>query len=630
VKSTDLPGTSPAAKDLLLRLDGEGKVADWNEALAQRWSRPAERALGASLADLLLPLEPAALPQPAEISAGAGWSGTVVLVPSDGAVPRVASVALRRDGQGFELRLASEPSERAGEVGAPGIGTQPDSQRLAGLLECMPGFCYTVNRQLVFTSSAGKGLGNLNLRPGQVVGMNLCDMWGTREPSYEPLLCHLRALAGITGTYQDFCLGRSLEYQIRPLRDAGGSIIGAIGVGVDVTDREQAREQQAKLTAQLRQAQKMEAIGRLAGGVAHDFNNFLTCIMGNLSLLEGRVAHEAEACLVEANAAVDNAAALTRQLLAFGRKQVISPRPLHLGSLVERLSRILQRLVGGRIQLKLTSAPGLWSVNADPGQLEQILVNLVMNARDAITDEGEITIETRNAAFAACAPPEPLGPGEYVELSVRDSGRGMSDVVRARLFEPFFTTKDLGAGTGLGLATVYGAVQQNAGAISVDSELGKGTSFRILLPRVNAASVAERPAASSSSAPAMSGGTETILLVEDEPSVLELANYTLQQLGYNVLPCASPDEALRTFGDYQKRIQLLVTDVVMPRMNGRELAARITALQPGISVLFSSGYGENIIAKQGVIDDGLHFIGKPYRPRELAAKVRCLLDQRDV
>jgi CheY-like chemotaxis protein len=201
-------------------------------------------------------------------------------------------------------------------------------------------------------------------------------------------------------------------------------------------------------------------------------------------------------------------------------------------------------------------------------------------------------------------------------------------VVRRRLFEPFFTTKDIGEGTGLGLATVYGAVQQNGGAITVDSELGKGSTFRILLPRVTAALSSETTSAGRAAPAAVVGGKETILLVEDEPAVLDLAHRTLQQLGYNVLPCASADEALRTFGEYQSRIELLVTDVVMPRMNGNELAARVSALSPGVSVLFSSGYGESIVAKQGVALDGPHFISKPYRPRELAAKVRALLDQR--
>jgi len=609
-------------------VDAQGRIASWNAALAQRWGRPEAQALGQPLGQLLVAIEPRALPDFGSACALGPWLGTVALLPAGEATPRLAGLrAVRLASGGWELSLSPAPEQPAAELetGVPGNAEHHDTQRLAAVLEHMPGFCYTVNRELTFTSSAGGGLAHLNLRPRQVVGMSLFDLWGTREASYEPLLCHLRALSGIPGTYQDFCLGRSLEYQIQPLRGANGSVVGVIGVGFDVTDREQARKQEAQLTAQLRQAQKMEAIGRLAGGVAHDFNNYLTCIMGNLSLLEGRVHQEVDACLVEANAAVDNAAALTRQLLAFSRKQVISPRPLSLSSLVERLSRILERLVGARIQLRTRCDAELWSVNADPGQLEQVLVNLVMNARDAISDEGEVLIETCNLELSSGA--EPLPPGDYVCLSVRDSGRGLSDVVRARLFEPFFTTKDQGAGTGLGLATVYGAVQQNGGAISVESELGKGTTFRILLPRVEAPCSQDAPLPSTSMS-ALSGGTETILLVEDEPSVLELAHCTLQQLGYNVLPCASADEALRALGEYQGRIELLVTDVVMPRMNGRELSARINALRPGISVLFSSGYGENIIAKQGVIDDGLHFIGKPYRPRELAAKVRVLLDQR--
>jgi signal transduction histidine kinase/ActR/RegA family two-component response regulator len=613
-------------------VDGQGRIASWNAALAQRWGRPEAQALGQPLAQLLVAIEPRALPDFGSPSGAEPWLGTVALLPIGEATPRLAGLrAVRLESGAWELSLspAREQPPAELETGVPGNAEHHDTQRLSAVLEHMPGFCYTVNRELVFTSSAGGGLAHLNLRPRQVVGMSLFDLWGTRDASYEPLLCHLRALSGVPGTYQDFCLGRSLEYQIQPLRGADGSVVGVIGVGFDVSDREQARRQEAQLTAQLRQAQKMEAIGRLAGGVAHDFNNYLTCIMGNLSLLEGRVQQEVEACLVEANAAVDNAASLTRQLLAFSRKQVISPRPISLSSLVERLSRILERLVGERIQLRTRCATELWSVNADPGQLEQVLVNLVMNARDAISDQGEVAIETRNLELGAGRepPPEPLGPGDYVCLSVRDSGRGLSDVVRARLFEPFFTTKDQGAGTGLGLATVYGAIRQNGGAITVESELGRGTTFRILLPRVEALCTQDAPLPSTSmSAP--SGGTETILLVEDEPSLLELAHCTLQQLGYNVLPCASADEALRTFAEYRGRIELLVTDVVMPRMNGRELSARINALRPGISVLFSSGYGENIIAKQGVIDDGLHFIGKPYRPRELAAKVRVLLDQR--
>jgi signal transduction histidine kinase len=616
-------------------IDREGVVSGWDPAFDSLWGRSAEQAMGRKINQLLVALEPSALPDLADVQRTGAWSGIVALLPTNGNAPRASGIRLARSDapDAIELQLAplAVLIDEAPTSDAP-LDVGRDLQRLAAILEFMPGFCYTVDRNLVFTSSSGKGLEVLNLRPGQVIGVNLRDLWGTREDTYEPLVCHLKALAGIPSHYKDVCLGRSLEYLIRPLRDDAGQIVGAIGVGVDVTDIQYARQEQTKLTAQLLQSQKVEALGRLAGGIAHDFNNFLTCIMGNLALLERYVARdsEAHAFLGQANAAVDSAASLTRQLLAFSRKQVISPRPINLSALVERMGKILVRLIGDRIQLHVDCSGELWNVNADPGQLEQVVINLVMNARDAIAEEGRILIETRNlgANHPETALPEPLSPGDYVALSVTDSGRGMSDVVRARLFEPFFTTKDIGEGTGLGLATVYGAVQQNGGGISVESELGKGSTFRILLPRVDLATSEEAPASGRKGSVAVAGGTETILLVEDEPLVLELAQRTLQQLGYNVLPCASPDEALRVFAEYQTRIELLVTDLVMPRMNGKELAGRISALSPGVSVLFSSGYGENIIAKQGIIDDGLHFIGKPYRPRELALKVRCLLDQR--
>jgi signal transduction histidine kinase/CheY-like chemotaxis protein len=617
-------------------IDRKGTVSAWNSAFDTLWGRSAADAVGRRLDQLLVALEPSVLPDFGSVEPTAGWSGIVALVPTNGNAPRTTGIRLTTEqgADGLELELAPL-SVLAAEPPTTDVPLEAgrDLQRYAAVLELMPGYCYTVDRDLVFTSSAGKGLENLNLRPGQVIGMNLRDLWGTREDTYEPLVCHLKALAGIPATYKDVCLGRSLEYLIRPLRGAEGDVVGAIGVGVDVTDVERLRQEQVRLNAQLLQAQKVEALGRLAGGIAHDFNNFLTCIMGNLSLVEHHVAGnpEAQGFLQAANSAVDSAASLTRQLLAFSRKQVISPRPIDLSALVSRLGKILVRLAGDRITLHTDCSAGLWSVSADPSQLEQVLVNLVVNARDAIARDGQITIVTRNEDLSGhgAALPESLRPGRYVSLSVQDSGRGLSDVVRARLFEPFFTTKEVGEGTGLGLATVLGAVQQNGGAITVESELGKGSTFRILLPRVDVAAEREwAPGARTQQEDAVAGGTETILLVEDDLLVLELAQRTLQQLGYNVLPCSSPDEALRTFGEYQSRIALLVTDLVMPRMNGKELAARISALSPGVSVLFSSGYGENIIAKQGVIGGDLNFIGKPYRPRQLAAQVRSLLDQR--
>lgn len=496
----------------------------------------------------------------------------------------------------------------------------------------MPGFCYTINRNLVFTWSMGAGLGALNLRPGECVGTSLGQLWGTTDPTYEPLACHLRALEGEPQMYQDVCAGRSLEYHLIPLYDADRSIVGAIGVGFDVTEQALAKEEHAKLAAQLRQAQKMEAIGRLAGGVAHDFNNLLTCILGNLSLAETRLEQTSPLLrhLAVATAAAESAATLTRQLLAFGRKQVIDPRPVNLSTLIERVRGMLERMIGESIALSIRCADDLWYVQADPGQLEQVLVNLLVNARDAIMGTGEVRVETSNLELTAPRPdvPSTLALGRYVVLTVEDTGRGMSEIVRSRLFEPFFTTKETGAGTGLGLATVYGAIQQNGGSIVVDSELGRGSTFRIFLPQVDVEPSAFTEVITPPPPSRPRGGTETILLVEDEPLVLELAHCALQESGYTVLACAGADVALRTFADYPQAIDLLVTDVVMPRMNGRELAGRISALRPGIAVLYSSGYGEDIIARQGVLEAGLHFLEKPYRPSDLLLKVREILDSR--
>jgi len=615
------------------RIDREGNVSGWDPAFETLWGRPAAQALGRKLAQLLVALEPETLPDLLSVQCAGAWSGVVALVPSNGNAPRTSGIRLTRSGDGLELQLAPL-SVLASEEPSGDAPVEPgrDLQRFAALLEMLPGYCYTVDRELTFTSSSGKGLAVLNLRPGQVIGLNMRTLWGTREDTYEPLVCHLKALAGISSNYRDVCLGRSIEYLIRPLRSAAGDVVGAIGVAIDVTEAEHARQEREKLVAQLRQAQKLEAMGRLAGSVAHDFNNFLTCIMGNLSLLEKHVSQgsEAESLIAQTNVALDSAASLTRQLLAFNRKQVFSPRPLNASSLVERLHKILQRLAGPRISVQTDCHPELWSVNADAGQLEQVLVNLVLNARDAINDEGKIVIETRNYLADAGKPlPEPLRPGSYVALSVSDSGRGLSDVERARLFEPLFSTKGPGQGTGIGLATVYSTVRQSGGTVTVESELGKGTTFRVWLPRVEAAPAPEA-AVGSARELAVAGGTETVLLVEDEPLVLEFAQRTLQQLGYNVLPCSSSDEALRVFGDYQSRIQLVVTDVLLPRLSGKDLAVRLRALSPGVAVLFCSGAGEAPLDGLGTGFDsvGCDTIDKPYRPRELALKVRQLLDQR--
>ena len=383
----------------------------------------------------------------------------------------------------------------------------------------------------------------------------------------------------------------------------------------------------AQTQAQLGQSQKMEAVGRLAGGIAHDFNNLLTVVIGRselaLARLRGDDPLRRDLGLIQSTS--QRAAGLVRQLLAFSRKQVLRPEVLDLGAVVAGLQGMLRRLIGEDIDLLAVVAPGLGRVTADPGQLEQVIVNLVVNARDAMPGGGRITIETANVDLdeAVAAEREGLRPGAYVRLAVRDTGHGMDAETQARIFEPFFTTKEVGKGTGLGLATVYGIVKQSEGAIRVESQAGRGTTFTIHLPRVPE----EAAPAPAAAAPAtLLRGTETILLVEDDPELRALGIEVLQASGYTVLEAREGNEALLVMERHPGPLHLLVTDVVMPRMGGRALAERLASLRPELRVLFMSGYSEAAIAQHGVLDPGTAFMPKPFTPEGLTRKVREVLD----
>jgi len=375
----------------------------------------------------------------------------------------------------------------------------------------------------------------------------------------------------------------------------------------------------------------MEAVGRLAGGVAHDFNNLLTSITGNvqLALMDLRPFDPLTETLSEIGKAADSAAALTRQLLTFSRKQLIKPRALDLNELISRMQKMLARLIGEDVQLKTILGKGLGAVKIDPGQFEQIVVNLAVNARDAMPDGGQLVIETAGVDLDeeycrrhSCSPSR-----SYAMLAVSDTGQGMSEEIKDHLFEPFFTTKEKGKGTGLGLAVIYGVVRQAGGTIEVYSELGQGTTFRIYLPRVeeNAQRIEKE-----SQAMEMPGGKETVLLVEDEVILRVLGVKVLKRLGYQVLEADSGGDALVIAERHTEPIHLLLTDVVMPGMNGRELAERMTKMHPEMKVLYTSGYAENVIAHRGVIEQGLNFIGKPYAPQQLAKKLRDILGNESV
>jgi len=410
---------------------------------------------------------------------------------------------------------------------------------------------------------------------------------------------------------------------ISAVRDAAGKTTSYVAVKEDITE-------QKGLEDQLHQAQKMESIGRLAGGVAHDFNNMLMVISGyaDLTLMQTASDDPRHQGLQEIKNAARRSADLTRQLLAFARKQTVAPVVLDMDETIEGMLKMLRRLIGEDIELAWLPGAGLWKVRIDPSQIDQLLANLAVNARDAIAGVGKITIKTENVVLDAsyCARHHGCSLGDHVLLMVSDTGVGMSQEVVAHIFEPFFTTKEEGKGTGLGLATVYGIVKQNLGFVSVESEPGQGTTFRVHLPRF-----AEKAKAGSLAAQSreeiLPGGAETVLLVEDEKAILNLGRQFIESLGYKVLPANSPAEAMRQAEGYEGAIQLLVTDVVMPEMNGKDLAERLRQRFPGLRCLFMSGYSADIIAKHGMLEAGIHFLQKPFALRDIAFKVRKALDE---
>jgi PAS domain S-box-containing protein len=383
-----------------------------------------------------------------------------------------------------------------------------------------------------------------------------------------------------------------------------------------------------KMEAQLRQAQKMESVGRLAGGVAHDFNNMLSIILGNTEMIleDLEDTHPVVHNLNEIYKAAERSSNLTRQLLAFARKQTISPEKIDLNHAIEGMLKMIMRLIGEDINLAWLPQKNLWSVKIDPSQIDQILANLCVNARDAIKDVGKITIETDNISFDKdyCHEHDGFRPGDYVMIALSDNGCGMDKEILTNLFEPFFTTKDVGKGTGLGLATIYGIIKQNNGFINVYSEVDRGTTFRLYFPR-HAGKV---PRTEKSELEKIDKtGHETILVVEDEAAILEMTTMMLERLGYKVLAASDPFKALEMGHAYPEKINLLMTDIVMPGMNGRDLSKKMNQLFPNLKWLFMSGYTANVIAHHGVLDDGVQFIQKPFSRQDLASTVRDILDE---
>jgi PAS domain S-box-containing protein len=413
----------------------------------------------------------------------------------------------------------------------------------------------------------------------------------------------------------------------RVIRDKKGGVTGIRSMIEDITERRRAEEALKKSEEQLRQWQRVEAIGRLAGGVAHDFNNLLMTIKGcsELLLRELDVKNPRREEVEEIRKAAERATALTRQLLAFGRRQVLQPQVLDLNEVVANMDRMLQRLIGEDIQLLTVLDPELWPLKVDPGQIEQVIMNLAVNARDAMPGGGKLTIETANVVLDEDYARRHVSvkPGPCVMLAVTDNGCGMDQETQSHLFEPFFTTKKTGEGTGLGLSTVYGIVKQSGGNIWAYSEPRQGTTFKIYLPRVEEAIETYRPKVAPTASPR---GSETILLVEDEGAVRTIVSKILQNKGYTVLEAHHGPEALEICQVHEGPIHLMVTDVVMPHMSGRELAERLTILRPELRVLFMSGYPDNAIVHHGVLGAGTAFLQKPFTLNALEGKVRELLD----
>ena len=518
-------------------------------------------------------------------------------------------------------------------------------EHLRTVISNAPIVLFALDAKGAFTLCEGRGLEALGLKPGEVVGKSAFEIY-RHAPQVRMNI--RRALSGEEFTSTAEMDGLWFETYFSPVFKGYDEVAGVIGVGINITDRRRAEDALRRSEEQLRHSRKMEAIGRVAGGVAHDFNNLLTAITGYAEILlsgpAGSFGSQGDGqsqrkSLEEIRNAADRATALTRQLLAFSRKQVLSPKALNLNLLVGEMDKMLRRLIREDVELVTVLEPNLGQVRADPGQMEQVILNLALNARDAMPGGGQVSLETANVELEGTYARGELFlvPGSYVMISVSDTGMGMDEEVKAHLFEPFFTTKEGGKGQGLGLSAVYGIVKQSGGTIAVESEKGRGTTFKVFLPRVDKEAVPAFTAAPSE----FLKGVETVLLVEDEEAVRTLVREILLMHGYNVLEARQGGEAILISQRHDGPIHLLLTDIVMANMSGKELAEHLKPLRPEMRVLFISGYSEeSVLTGPGGFKPGFPaepgregasaytdaFLAKPFTPKTLATKVREVLD----
>ena len=608
-----------AAPDAILEVDRDGRILLLNAATESLFGFAREELLGQPV-ELLVPEEFRAA-HPGHRASYLADSATRPVAPN-GCVQ-----ALRKDGSQFPVEIGLSPIKSASGDRVTCIvrditqrkraedALHESSRRISNILESITDGFFALDRAWRFTYLNRKAEQLISRSREQLIGRNIWEEFPEWLGTLFETQCRIAA-AGCAP------VGFSAPYPAEKFWAEVHAYPSEDGLSVyfqDVTARK-------RLEEQFRQSQKLEALGRLAGGVAHDFNNLLTIIggYGQMALdgLEARdpVRKDLDTVVEAAN----RASALTRQLLAFSRHQAVQPKVLDLNRLVQKVSKMLRRVIGEDVVLRLAPAPQPARVRADPGQLEQVLMNLAVNARDAMPKGGGLTIEIASLDLQAHSPgaPPDLPPGGYVVLTVSDTGTGMDENVRARLFEPFFTTKAKGKGTGLGLSTVYGQVKQSGGHILVETELGKGTSFRIYLPRIDRA---PQPLREPSARPPRPG-SETILLVEDDDQVRELTRDMLHSQGYVVIEASDGPSALRLWEARHEPVDLLLTDVIMPGMSGRQLAEKLLATQPLLKVLYISGYTDEAIARHGLLQPETHLLQKPFTRKALASRVRKLLD----
>jgi len=609
--------------DAMLLANDEGRYVDANRAACKLFGLPKEQLVGRLVSEFADPAYDVK-GQWETFTDGTWMTGIFPLKRVDGEVRVLEFGAVTNVLPGQHLSILRDITERDEQ-------SRRTSDLLAWIVESSQEAIISKALTGIITSWNRAAEGLYGYSAAEAIGQNIAMLFTPEQQvEKEEIFQRLRAGQAVerletTRRRKD---GRlvELEISISPIKDRLGRVVGASKIARDLTARKRTEQALERMQEELRQSQKLEAVGKLAGGIAHDFNNLLTVILACCELVaEQPVDDSVREALEDATLAGQRAADLTRQLLAFSRKQRLTPSIVDLNAVIQHIEHMLVRVVGEHIQLRLVTAPNLGLVLVDVGQLEQVVINLVVNARDAMLGGGTLTIATQNIGPGDDVGPRALGeaPGPQVLIIVSDTGVGISPEVRSRIFEPFFTTKELGRGTGLGLSTVFGVVEQSGGHIAVESELGRGTTFKVYLPRVDAA--ADKTPTEEKALPVDAVGAETVLVVEDEATVRDVVCGALRRAGYKVIEAANGAEAQMAAELFAGTISLLLTDVVMPGMSGPQLSDRLCAARPGMRVLFISGYTDDALARYR-IESNAWFLQKPMTPQALLRKVRAVLD----